>query len=323
MSDMKIAVIIVTWNASKLINEVLDALCRQMLVPAKILVIDNGSQDFNALSEIVGRHAGCELLDLQKNIGFAAANNVGFERCVEFDCIALLNPDAVPDPEWLARLAFAAKTYPGCASFASRLIDYANRQLLDGAGDYLTLLGKPGRRGKGELEKGRLSKPDEVFSPCAAAALYRRQVLVDAGGFDEDYFCYVEDIDLGFRLRLAGYKSLYVPDAVVHHVGAATTGGQHSDFSVYHGHRNLVWAFVKNMPGILFWLLLPLHIAMNLVSILWFALQGRGRVIVRAKRDALLGLPKMWRKRQTIQSTRVATVREIWRLLDKQIVPAR
>jgi len=85
----------------------------------------------------------------------------------------------------------------------------------------------------------------------------------------------------------------------------------------------LVWTFVKDMPGILFWLLLPLHILMNIASILWFALQGRGGVILRAKRDALLGLPKMWRKRKTIQSTRIATVREIWRYLDKQIVPVR
>ena len=116
---------------------------------------------------------------------------------------------------------------------------------------------------------------------------------------------------------------MYVPDAVVHHVGSATTGGQHSDFSVYHGHRNLAWTFVKDMPGLLFWLLLPLHVALNLASIVWFALRGQGRVIMRAKRDALLGLPKMWRKRIAIQSTRIATAREIWRVMDKQIVPAR
>lgn len=103
-------------------------------------------------------------------------------------------------------------------------------------------------------------------------------------------------------------------------MGSATTGGQHSDFSVCHGHRNLVWTFVKDVPGILFWLLLPLHVVMNLASILWFALQGRRRVILRAKRDALLGLPKMWRKRQGVQSTRVATVREIWRLMDKSLL---
>jgi hypothetical protein len=92
---------------------------------------------------------------------------------------------------------------------------------------------------------------------------------------------------------------------------------------VYHGHRNLVWTFVKDMPGLLFWVLLPLHVLLNAVSIIWFALQGRGRAILRAKRDALLGFPKMWRKRQLIQSARIATVREIWRYMDKHIVPVR
>ncbi len=318
---MQIAVIIVTWNASNLLPEVLEALSCQTLMPAKVLVIDNDSQDFPALFNVVARYSFCELLGLQENVGFAAANNIGIDRCATFDCVALLNPDAVPKAEWLACLARAANEYPDYASFSSCLIDYTNPQLLDGAGDYLTLSGKPGRRGKGKYHQDGLWQATEVFSSCAAAALYRRSAMLQVGGFDEDFFCYIEDIDLGFRLRLAGYKARYVPGAVAHHVGSATTGGSHSDFSLYHGHRNLVWAFVKNMPSVLLCLLLPLHVVMNLISILWFGLQGRGRVIWRAKRDAVLGLPKMWRKRRTIQSTRIATVREIWRLMNKQIIP--
>jgi GT2 family glycosyltransferase len=165
--------------------------------------------------------------------------------------------------------------------------------------------------------------PQKIFSPCAAAALYRRQALVDVGGFDEDYFCYVEDVDLGFRLRLAGHKAMYVPDAVVHHVGSATTGGQHSDFSVYHGHRNLVWTFVKNMPGVLFWLLLPLHLMMNAMMLVWFIARGQGQVILRAKRDAIKGLPKAWLKRRQIQERRVASIKDIWRALDKRVLPSK
>jgi GT2 family glycosyltransferase len=159
----------------------------------------------------------------------------------------------------------------------------------------------------------------EIFSPCAAAALYRRQALVDLGGFDEDFFCYQEDVDLGFRLRLAGHKAMYVPEAVVHHAGSASTGGQQSDFAVYHGFRNSVWVFVKNMPGTLFWPLLPLHAALNLASILLFSMRGQGGVILKAKRDAFLGIPHMWRKRRFIQANRVASAGAIWKALNKRL----
>jgi len=110
---------------------------------------------------------------------------------------------------------------------------------------------------------------------------------------------------------------------VAHHVGSGTTGGQHSVFSVYHGHRNLVWMFVKDMPGFLFWLLLPLHVVLNLMSPVWFALHGQGGVVLKAKWDALLGLPKMWRKRQQIQKARLSSIGDIWRTLDKRLIPIR
>ena len=186
-----------------------------------------------------------------------------------------------PDVDPVPRLLFARQEF--------------TRILNDHGGVYHMQWARVARAAWGATTGGGLVSR-EIFSPCAAA-MYRRSVLLEVGGFDEDFFCYVEDVDLGFRLRLAGHKAMHVPDAVVHHVGSATTGGKHSDFSVYHGHRNVAWTFVKDMPGILFWLLLPLHILMNLASILWFALQGHGGVIVRAKRDALLGLPKMWYKR--------------------------
>ncbi len=143
--------------------------------------------------------------------------------------------------------------------------------------------------------------------------------MAAVGGFDEDFFCYLEDVDLGLRLRLAGHKAIYVPEAVVHHVGSATTGGQQSDFAVYHGFRNQVWTFVKNMPGALFWLLLPLHVALNLVSILMYSMKGRGGLILGAKRDALFGIPRMWRKRRMIQANRAASIRAVWRAMDKRL----
>jgi GT2 family glycosyltransferase len=205
----------------------------------------------------------------------------------------------------------------------SRLVNSGDPSILDGAGDAYHVSGLVWRIGHGLPVPIFAEHEHEVFSPCAAAALYRRHAFNKIGGFDEDYFCYVEDVDLGFRLRLAGHRCLYVPRSVAHHVGSGTTGGQHGDFALYHGHRNLVWTFVKDMPGILFWLLLPLHVVLNLVSIIWFALQGRGGVILRAKRDALLGLPRMWRKRRHVQQTRVASIGEIWLQLDKLAAATR
>lgn len=314
-----IAVIIVAWNSSGLIDGVLDSLKHQTLKPDRVLVIDNGSDDAMVTATAVANHAGVEWLPLPDNRGFAAANNIGIERCADAELIALLNPDAFPQPNWLEELVSASHASPESGGLASRLLSHSNPNLLDGAGDCLSIFGRPWRRGHGLSAGGVFLNREQVFCPSAAAALYRRKAIIEAGGFDEDFFCYVEDVDLGFRLLLVGYKTTYVPEAVVHHIGSATTGGQHSDFSVYHGHRNLVWTFVKDMPGGLFWLLLPLHLLLNMIAVLYFASRGQGQVILRSKIDAIKGLSRMWRKRCDIQSRRIASVKDIWQALDKRV----
>ncbi len=320
---MRIAVIIVTWNATQLIGGVLAALSTQTRPADRVLIVDNGSSDVELLVGTVAQYPFCQLKRLARNLGFAAANNIGILECQDADFVALLNPDAFPEPQWLEALLVAARDYPTVDVFGCKLVKATDPAVLDGVGDAYHMCGLAWRRGHGVAIAAFPEPNCEIFSPCAAAALYRRQALVEVGGFDDDFFCYVEDVDLGFRLRLMRHRAMYVRDAVVHHVGSATTGGQHSDFAVYHGHRNLVWTFVKNMPGKVFWPLLPLHLAMNLVALAVFPLRGQGRVIVRAKWDAIRGLPKMWRKRKVIQSMRLATTREIWQLMDKQVVPMR
>ena len=294
----------------------------QTAKPREIILVDNASTDGSL--EIASRFPLVRLIAQTQNTGFARGNNRAIEvASLELEWIVLLNSDAFVEPRWLEALLTVAKSNPEFDVFGSQLVNAADPTLLDGAGDTYHISGLVWRTAYG-VPVSTLSESEcEIFSPCAAAALYRRSAFEKVGGFDEGFFCYVEDVDLGFRLRLAGYRCLYVPQSVVHHVGSGSTGGQHSDFSVYHGHRNLVWTFVKNMPGLLFWLLLPLHVALNLVSIVCFALRGQGGVILRAKRDALLGLPRMWRKRQQIQKARVASIRDILRVLDKRLIPVR
>lgn len=317
-----VTVVIINWNGERFLDRCLSALLVQTVAPHEIILVDNGSSD--ASIEIVRRYPSVHVLEQNRNLGFARGNNVAIEAAAaESEWIALVNPDAFPDLHWLEALLSAACDHPAFDVFGCKLVKDADSAILDGVGDVYHMSGLVWRSGHGVPVSSFSEQACELFSPCAAAALYRRSALLEVGGFDEDFFCYVEDVDLGFRLRLAGHKALYVPDAVVHHVGSGMTGGQHSDFAVYHGHRNLVWTFVKDMPGGMFWLLLPLHVVMNLVALVVFTLRGQGRVIWRAKWDAIKGLRKMWRKRQAIQSIRMATVREIWGYLDKQIVPVR
>jgi len=317
-----VAVIIVTWNASKLIGGVLDALEAQTLRPGKIMVVDNGSADAESTELIIQGRPGVQLIRLADNHGFAAANNLAMAECTGLEYVALLNPDAFPRPDWLANLVDAARRYPTFGSFACRLLDYHDATLIDGAGDYVAPWGKPGRRGHGAQAAKRFLRYEEVLAPCAAAALYKLAAIRECGGFDEDFFCYVEDVDLGFRMLLAGHRCLYVPDAVVGHIGSALTG-KRSDFSTYYGQRNIIFNFVKNMPGGLFWALLPLHIIMNLIGILYLMHRGQFRVGLKAKRDALCAIKSCWKKRQAIQRSRVTPVLVVAQLLFQHAIPAR
>lgn len=312
----KVTVIIVNWNGEAFLARCLVALSTQTLKPHEIILIDNASSDYSL--HIVRQFPSVKLISHSENEGFARGNNIALSS-VQTEWVALINPDAFADPHWLEQLLIAANNNPEFDFFSSKLLNALDASILDGEGDAYHISGRVRRLGRGLPTVAGKVVCEEVFSPCAAAALYRSKILFEVGGFDEEYFCYVEDVDLGFRLRLAGYRCLYVPDSVAHHIGCGTTGGSRSNFSLYHGHRNLVWTFVKNMPGILFWTLLPLHILMNLASVAWFTQQGHGEVILRAKRDALKGLPRMWRKRQLIQRNRATSIFKIWKVLSKQM----
>lgn len=314
---MSVSVILVNWNSGNLLPECLQHLERQTISPEYIFVVDNASTDGSA--DIKDASGGVTVLKMAENIGFAAANNQALDRCTT-EFVALLNIDAFPEPDWIEQLLRAALRHPDAAAFGSRQLSYENPNILDGIGDSYHVSGLVWRNGHGQRLKSQDLATHEIFSPCAAAAMYRRSALTEVGGFDADYFCYVEDVDLGFRLRLAGYKAVYVPDAIVRHMGSVMTGGQRSDFSVYHGHRNLVWTYIKNMPGLLFWFLLPLHLLLNVVTIGVFTLRGQLRVILKAKLDAIKKSPQALMKRKRIQDERVAKIQDIWKVLDKHLL---
>jgi GT2 family glycosyltransferase len=311
-----ISLVIVCWNSAKYLSRCLECVSRQTFQDFEVIVIDNGSNDKGTVGlEEKYPTFVMRVERLAQNLGFSAANNMG-ARIARGKWLVLLNADAFPKPSWLAELLAASESNPAFTSFSSRQLQAGHPGILDGAGDAYHVSGMAWRIGLGYPSDMYGLEPAEIFSPCAAAAMYLREAFLEVGGFDEDFFSYFEDVDLGFRLQLSGYRCLYVPQAEVEHIGSSTFG-ERSDFAFYHSHRNLVWTYVKNMPSKLLWLHLPEHIAANLIYVVYYALRGRGKVLMKAKFDALTGLIKALGKRKEIQKKRKLSSQEIIRRMER------
>lgn len=295
-------VIVVTYNSRAHFARLRAALEAQTH-PLRLFVVDNASRAAERPTA-ADMPAGAEIMQMETNTGFAGGNNIAARRSVS-PLIALLNPDAFPEPDWLARLVAAADAAPDAAAFGSTQVSAENPAEFDGLGDCYHVAGIPWRGGYGWPVSGGAQGGD-AFSPCAAAALYRRSVWEKLGGFDERFFCYCEDVDLGFRIRLAGHRVVQVVEAVVHHVGGASSG-KRSDFAVYHGTRNRMWTFVKNMPAPAFWLLLPAHAAMTVCFLAISPFRGTGPATWRGVGDGLRGLGAVMKDRTTAQRSRKAS----------------
>jgi len=295
-SSNSIAVVIVNWNAGCYLRKCLQSLKTQTLKPARVIIVDNASTD-GSLAGLEESFKNYEFIGLETNKGFAFANNLAVKRADDCNWIAFLNPDAFAHPEWLEMLVAAAEKHPEYKSFGSHMLKHKTKKM-DGTGDVYHVCGSAWRRDYDVVSLKVDRKAGEIFSPCAAASFICKDIFMEVGGFDENFFAYFEDVDLGFRLQLRGHRSLYVPNAKIEHVGSATTS-RYSDFAIYHSQRNLIWSYVRNMPR--FWYFLPQHILFNLVSLIWFSIKGKAKIVIQAKWHALRELPRIWALRKVTQ----------------------
>ena len=296
-----IAVVVVNWNSGQYLEKCLQSLKGQTLPPARVLVVDNASAD-DSMEGLEQKFGDWKFIHLETNTGFATANNLAVNQAGDCDWIAFLNPDAFARPDWLENLMRAVECFPDVKMFGSHMLGYEN-DLIDGTGDIYHVSGVAWRRDHGMKASEINRQSGEIFSPCAAASLISRGAFLAVGGFDEHFYCYNEDVDLSFRLRLKGHRCIYVSDAVVEHVGSGTTS-RYSDFAVYHGQRNLVWSYFRNMPGVWFWIYLPQHILFSLVALIWFSLKGKAVPVFKARWDALKGLTRVWQLRKETQNSK-------------------
>ena len=290
-----VTVVVVAYQSARVLPRCLEALAAQTVRPARVLVVDNASTDGSAA---LARADGAEVIEAGANLGFAAANNLA-ARAAQTEWLALLNPDAYPEPDWLEELLAATGRWPRAAAFGSTQRDAAEPARLDGVGDAYFFAGVPFRAGFG---RARPVPPEgEVFGPCAAAALWRREAFLALGGFEERFFCYGEDVDLAYRHRLAGGSCVQAPRAVVHHEGSAITG-RRSDFTTYHGHRNRVWTYLRDTPPGLLAASLPLHLLLNAYLAARLGLAGQLRAYLRSQRDAWGGARPFLAERRALHA---------------------
>ena len=290
-SAPQVVVVIVAFNSGPHLARTLEALSRQSFTDFETIVWDNGSDD--GAVEALGERPGVRRVR-SDNLGFAAANNraAALSRA---PFIVTLNPDAFPEPDWLETLVAAAHR-TGAACLASLQLADDDPAILDGAGDMMSVIGVAWRGGYLQPRRLQPDEPVEVFAPCAAAALYRREAFEAAGGFDERFFCYHEDVDLGFRLRLMGGRCVLEPRAIVRHVGSASSNSI-SGFAEYHGMRNREWTFFKDMP----WALMPIALPCHLLLIVFLLVRAQSPQMraarVRGLRDAWADLGPSLRER--------------------------
>ncbi len=295
----RVTVVIPNWNGERFLGLCLDSLRNQSYGDFETILVDNGSVD-GSTDLVEERFPEVRVVSLDVNRGIAAAFNAGI-RASRAEYVALLNNDTEQDPGWLEALVGAADHHPEAGLFASRLVDFYDRRVLDGAGDAMRLSGLPYRLGHGERERGRFDSPGYVFGACAAAALYRRYMLDEVGLFDEDFVSYCEDGDLSFRAQLAGYRCFYVPGAVVYHMGSASTGGKRSPTATRLGSRNSFSLLVKNLPASAVPHILPFFAFGQLARLLTAAATGSLRAHLEGLAGAWRHLPLMLEKRARIQ----------------------
>jgi N-acetylglucosaminyl-diphospho-decaprenol L-rhamnosyltransferase len=296
-----VSVVVVVYESGPTLADCLAALRAQTFRDYEVILVDNASSDRSGQAAAKADPA-IRLIENAHNLGFAAAVNQG-ARTAQGRWLALLNPDAFAEPDWLERLVAATEANPGVGCFTSRQLMAEDPTKLDGLGDVMALAGYPFRGGYTHPNPGVL-EPGWVFSACGGAMLIARELFLRVGGFDERLFCYCEDVDLGYRLRLIGEPTLLVPDAIVRHVGSASSGGRRSDFAVFHGTRNRFWVFVKDTPPVLFWLTLPLHVLATLVLFARHATRGEVVTPIRGLAAGIRHIGVALEARREAQATR-------------------
>ena len=309
---MKVSVIILNWNGKRFLDDCLTSLAAQTFRDFETVLVENGSTD-GSDDYVRERFPWVKLLALDQNLGFAEGNNRGLLACTG-EYVVTLNNDTRVEAAFLAELVAAADADPGIGMVAAKMLNFHEPGCLDSVGIGAATNGLGGNIGVNERDAGQYDTPAPVFGPCAGAALYRRSMLDEVGFFDPDFFAYYEDLDLAWRGRLAGWRCVTAPSAVVYHIHSATSGKM-SPFTVYQVQRNKWYVMIKNWPAALLMERFPRILLYDLGGIALAVIRGRGGAALRARFHVLRNLPALVRKRRGVRALRKISITEIESIL--------
>ena len=334
-SQPLLSVIIPNWNGKRFLEDCMDSLRGQTFQNFETILVDNGSIDDSV--DFAKKHYGdfIRIIRNDKNLGFTGGNNVGIQAS-KGEYIVLLNNDTWVDPHWLEELAKATRFDPPVGMWASKVCSYYQRDRIEGVGELIYWDGLCRARGQYEQDHGQYNVIEEILFPPGCGAMYRKSLFDEIGLFDEDFFAYADDSEIGIRARLAGWRCLYVPRAIIYHKNSGT-GGQHSPFKAFYVERNRFWVTLKYFP-------LPLLLFTPFFTIWRFAFQAYGAlshqgaagkftqmhspwhligILFNAYGSGFRGLPKMWKKRRRLSRLRKVSFGEIFSLFRQFGISAR
>ena len=305
----RVDIVILNWNGLRFLQPCLDALAEQTFRDYQIWLVDNGSTD-GSVAFVRANYPHVHLITNATNRGFAAANNQAI-RAGHAEFVATLNNDTMAKRDWLAHLVAALERNPTAGSAASKMLIADRRTIIDSAGIAIDRVGIAWDRYGGQPTNAA-DEPQFIFGACAGAALYRRAMLQEIGLFDEEYFAYLEDVDLAWRAQWAGWRSIYVPTACVYHHHSAT-GGEGSPFKNRLLGRNKVWLIAQNYPAPYLAGFLPVIMLYDFASVAYALMTHKDVSPLQGRLAGILGLLQGVPKRRS--ATRQISNKEMMRLL--------
>lgn len=302
MAKSSIAAIVLNWNDADLLPHSIGSLLVQTR-PCDIIVVDNGSVD-NSREVITSFGDNIVPLWNQENKGFAGGVNTGIRYAIEqgYEYIALLNNDAVADKNWIKHLFAACSSTKRIGAATSTML-HANDDTYDSTGEFYTVWGLPYPRGRDEPAKGQYDKEAQIMGASGGASMFRASMFKDVGLFDEDFFAYYEDVDLGLRAHTRGWRMVFAPKAKVLHA-TGTTSGRVKNFGTLQGLKNQPLLLIKNIPSPLFWRILPRFLLAHVLFTCRALSRGQITTVLKVWFILLLLIPKKWLDRLAIQRSR-------------------